>query len=79
LTARIDHAGQTFSATFDESTGRLRVLNDSKVLHTLRPPDSWLAIAVVAQSETNAWGTRPSVADLEAFLRQYISDVQVND
>jgi hypothetical protein len=58
-------------AAFDQSTGPLRVTEGTTMLEVLKRPDSLMAIAPVSQSST--WGTRPSRADLSAFLAQYVS------
>ncbi len=69
--AKIDVGGRIVCATFAPSSGRLRITEDSKLLQVLSPPDSWVAIAAASQS--SGWGTRPSEADLTAFLEGYVS------
>ncbi|ASW04436.1 hypothetical protein [Paraburkholderia aromaticivorans] len=67
VVARVNLDDRIICATFDQSTGRLRISEGAKVLHSLLPPDSWVAIASVSQS--SGWGTRPSEADLGVYLR----------
>ncbi len=74
LVAKVRFSDRAFSATFDETTGQLRIRQGSKAIHSLHPPDSWLAVAVAARSTASGWGTRPSVEDLEAVLKEYLSD-----
>lgn len=71
VVARVNLADRIICATFDQSTGRLRIIEGAKILHALLPPDSWIAIASVSQS--SGWGTRPSEADLGVYLRCYMS------
>lgn len=69
--AKIDVEGRIVCATFEPSSGRLQISEDSKLLQVLSPPDSWVAIATASQS--SGWGTRPSEADLMVFLEGYVS------
>lgn len=73
----INIAERLICAKFDPSKGQLRVTDGSKVLHTLDPPDSWLAIASVSQS--SGWGTHPAEADLKAYLEAYAASLQQSE
>lgn len=68
--AKVNVEGRVVWATFDPSSGRLKVTEDSKLLQVLAPPNSWLALAAASQS--SSWGTRPSEDDLTAFLEGYL-------
>jgi hypothetical protein len=68
--ARVDLAGRAIQATFDPSTGHLRITEGAKILHALAPPDSWLALASISQA--SGFGTRPSQGDLDAYLQGYV-------
>lgn len=60
----------TLSVEFRPDTGRLRMLDGAIVLEELFPPHSWFAIASVAGN--SRWGTRPSEADLQLLLEDFI-------
>lgn len=57
------------SATFTFATGHLVVKGNGRVVQELRAPDSWVALA--STIERCEWGTRPTVADLLAYLERY--------
>ncbi|MGF7137246.1 hypothetical protein P3T40_008759 [Paraburkholderia sp. EB58] len=60
------------SAHFRPSTGRLVIVDGPAVIEAFKPPDSWMALASV--NTANGWGTRPTSADLRAFLERYVAN-----
>jgi hypothetical protein len=71
--ARTQASEREFTASFDPSSGQLRITEGAKLLHALRPPDSWLALASISQA--SGWGTRPSEADVSAYLQSYVASL----
>jgi hypothetical protein len=65
VTVRID--GRTVSAEYSELTGQLVIRQDGRVVQEWYPPHSWVAIASAAGASN--WGTRPSLEDLHALIR----------
>jgi hypothetical protein len=71
VTARIKLGDREIIASFDASSGQLRITEGAKILQALRPPDSWLAMASISQA--SGWGTRPTVEDLSAYLQGFVA------
>jgi hypothetical protein len=69
--ARMKLGDRDIIATFDASSGQLRITEGAKILQALRPPDSWLAMASISQA--SGWGTRPTEEDLNAYLQGFVS------
>jgi hypothetical protein len=59
------------SARFRPSTGHLIISDGTAVVESIRPPDSWIALAAVNTS--SGWGTRPTPSDLQTFLERYVA------
>jgi hypothetical protein len=70
VTARVLIEGRDIAAHYQSSTGRLMVREGTIILEAIQPPDSWIALA--ALNTASYWGTRPTSADLQAFLEGYV-------